>query len=88
MEPEAKVYCCYDNKPKKKCKGNKCLAIITVILLTIFAAALGLLIGAIASTGIMAAMAAVIVFVVTFGILLILSIILYFCQKKKCNKEK
>ena len=85
MEPEAKV-CCYDNKPKKKCKGNKCLAIITVILLTIFAAALGLLIGAIASTAIMAAMAAVIVFVVTFGILLILSIILYFCQKKKCKK--
>ena len=86
MEPETKIYC-YDNKKStKKCKRNACSLIITVILLTIFALSLGILIGALASEAILGALAAIIVFIVTFGILLILSIILYFCQKKKCKK--
>lgn len=89
MEPENKVYC-YDNREENKCSCTKktCLLVIIGIFLTAFALSLGILIGALASTAIMGAMAALIVFIVVAALLLIVSIILYLCQKKKSKKNK
>ena len=89
MEPENQVYC-YDNTgcSRRSCTKRSCLLSIIGIFLTAVATSLGILIGALASEAILGALAAIIVFIVTFGILLILSIILYFCQKKKSCKNK
>lgn len=85
MEPE-KVYC-YDNKPKKECcKKHTCLLWIIEIFLVAFTVSLGILIGAIASEAIMAAMAAIIVFIVISALLLISAVILYLCKKAKSCK--
>ncbi len=89
METENKVYC-YDNTGKNKCSCTKktCLLVIIEIFLAAFTTSLGILIGALASTAIMEAMAALIVFIVLAALLLIVSIILYFCQKKKSKKKE
>ena len=89
MEPENQVYC-YDNTgcSRRSCTKRSCLLSIIGIFLTAVATSLGILIGALASTAVMEAMAALIVFIVVSALLLIVSIILYLCQKKKSCKNK
>lgn len=83
MEPQEQ-FCCYETKCKKDNKRN-CLGIVTIILLTLFALVIGLLIGAALSTTILGALPAIIILAIVLGILLLLTIIMYFCKRdKKC----
>ena len=75
MEPQEYSYCC---EAKKKCKRTNCLGIIAIILGILFAG-----IGAALAETILAALAAIIVLAITFGVLLILTIILLLCKKHK-----
>lgn len=87
MESEGKVYC-YDNREKGCGKKKSCLVAVIEIFLIAFTLSLGILIGALASAAILASLAAIIVFIVIMGILLVASIILYICYKKKnCKKH-
>lgn len=88
MEPQEKVYCCYEKEEAKYGKKKNCLDIITVILLAAFTTVIGLLVGAALSTTILGALASIIVLAIVLGILLILSIILLLCNRKKDKKDK
>ena len=86
MEPQDTIYCC-DNR-EKKCKDHKnCLGIVDIILLSLFTAVSGLIIGAALSTAILGALAAIIVLAIILGILLILTTILLLCNRKKEKKN-
>lgn len=88
MEPQEKIYCCYNNQ-EEKCNNKKnCLCIITAILLTAFSVVIGIIIGAALATTIMTALSAIIVLAIVLGLLLLLSIILMICNKNKCKKCK
>lgn len=87
MEPQNKEYY-YDEKPEYKCgKKRNCWSIVAVILLTAFAAVIGLIIGAAISVAVLAALPAVIILAVVLGLLLILAIILAICNKKDKKKQ-
>lgn len=86
MEPQEKIYCCYDNNEDKCTKKKNCLGIVAIILLTLFTFVIGLLIGEALSMVVLLALPAIIVLAIILGLLLILTIILMFCnRKKKCK---
>ena len=87
MEPQDTIYC-YDNK-EPKCKNNKnCLETVAAILLAAFTTVIGIIIGASLAGTFLEALAAIIVLAVVLGILLILTLILLFCNKGKDKKNK
>ena len=87
MEPQDTIYC-YDNK-ETKCKNKKnCLEIVAAILLAAFTTVIGIIIGASLAGTFLEALAAIIVLAVVLGILLILTLILLFCNKGKDKKNK
>lgn len=86
MEPQEN-YICYENKKQEKCPKVKCLGIVTVILLTVFAVAIGLIIGASLAGVFLGNMAAMIVLAIVLGILFIISLILLLCNTKKDKKH-
>lgn len=86
MEPQEN-YICYENKKQEKCPKVKCLGIVTVILLTVFAVAIGLIIGASLAGVFLWNMAAMIVLAIVLGILFIISLILLLCNTKKDKKH-
>lgn len=86
MEPQEN-YICYENKKQEKCPKVKCLGIVTVILLTVFAVAIGLIIGASLAGVFLENMAAMIVLAIVLGILFVISLILLLCNTKKDKKH-
>lgn len=87
MEPQDTIYC-YDNK-ETKCKNKKnCLGTVAAILLAAFTTVIGIIIGASLAGTFLEALAAIIVLAVVLGILLILTLILLFCNKGKDKKNK
>ena len=84
MEPQEVKYCCIDNhKQKKDCK---CLGLIIGILVALFLATLGLILGAVFVETLIANIAVLILGAVLLGIGIILTIIFKecVCSKKKC----
>lgn len=86
MEPQEN-YICYENKKQEKCPKVKCLGIVTVILLTVFAVAIGLIIGASLAGVFLENMAAMIVLAIVLGILFVILLILLLCNTKKDKKH-
>lgn len=86
MEPQDTIFC-YDKK-EDKCNRKGCLGIVAIILALAFTFVLGLLIGAALAVVILLSLPAVIVLAVILGLLLILTIILLFCNRKRCKKCK
>ena len=80
MEPNLEV--------GRKCKKNNknCTFIILGILIALFAFALGLIIGAVITTTVLANLAAFIILAVLLFIILVLQIIRILCDKKRCCK--
>ena len=86
MEPEEMKYCCINNRDCKN-KNCKCLAIIIFILVALFLATLGLILGAVFATTLLANLAVLILAEVLLGISVILTIIYKVCvcgKRKKC----
>lgn len=84
MEPEETKYCCiHANKTNKNCN---CMGIIMCILTGLFLATIGLILGAVFATTLMANLAVLILGAVILGLLTILALIykLCICAKKKC----
>lgn len=71
----------------KGCFKNKCIAVVIDILLVAFFTVIGLIIGASVATALLEAMAALITLAVTFGVLLIISIVFFLCNRKKKDKN-
>lgn len=71
----------------KNCFKTKCYIPIIGIFLVAFFTTIGIIIGASVAETILTAMAALIVLAITFGILLIIPIILLLCNKRKKNKD-
>jgi len=67
----------------KGCFKNKCIALVIDILLVAFFTTIGIIIGAAVSATIMEAMAALITLAITFGVLLIVPIVLLICNRHK-----
>lgn len=80
MEPQE--YCLV-----KGCPKNKCLIYVIAILLIAFFTTLGIIIGAAVAETILASLAALITLAITFGVLLIISIILKICNKYRKHKD-
>lgn len=85
MEPQEN-YVCYENRKQEKYPKVKCLGIVTVILLTVFAVSIGLIIGAALAGAFLENMAAMIVLAIVLGILFIIAGILLLCNRKKDKK--
>ncbi len=85
MEPQDINYCCINNNGKKN-NNCKCINIIFFILLALFLASLGLILGAVFATTLIANIAVLILGTVIVGLLAILTLIykLCVCAKKKC----
>ncbi len=75
MENNYEDICCIKNR-RKRCCGEYMLAILFVA----FAVVLGLILGAVFSTAIMAAMSSIIIFAITIVLLIIIRIISLFCK--------
>ena len=85
MEPQEINYCCINNQKEPKDKKCKCLGLIIAILAALFLATLGLILGAIFATTLLANIAVLIL----AAVLLILGIILIIIYKLcACNKVK
>ena len=87
MEPQDTIYC-YDNKETKYKNKKNCLETVAAILLAAFTTVIGIIIGASLAGTFLEALAAIIVLAVVLGILLILTLILLFCNKGKDKKNK
>ena len=87
MEPQDTIYC-YDNKETKYKNKKNCLGIVAAILLAAYTTVIGIIIGASLAGTFLEALAAIIVLAVVLGILLILTLILLFCNKGKDKKNK
>ncbi len=84
MEPQETNYCCINNnKERKNCK---CFDLIIAILVALFLATLGLILGAVFATTLIANIAVLILGAVLLGVGIILAIIFKecVCSKKKC----
>lgn len=88
MEPQEKIYCCYENNEAKCSKNKNCLGIVAIILLTAFTFVIGLLIGAALAKIVLLALPAIIVLAIILGLLLLLTVILMLCNRKKEKKCK
>lgn len=86
MEPQDTIYCCVNNQ--KECNKNyKCIGIIIFILVALFLATLGLILGAVFATTLLANIAVLILAAVLLVLLAILAIIFKICvcrKRKKC----
>lgn len=87
MEPQETVYC-YDNREDRCNRRRNCLGIVAIILLALFTFVLGLIIGAALFGAILDSLPAIIVLAIVLGILLLLTVILMFCNRKKEKKCK
>ncbi|MBR2705371.1 MAG: hypothetical protein IKE91_07870 [Clostridia bacterium] len=67
----------------KGCFKNRCMTYIVDILLVAFFTTIGIIIGASVAETIMQAMAALITLAITFGVLLIVPIVLMICNRRK-----
>ena len=83
MEPQEQRIYCYCNKDKD-CKKKNCLGTAIIIFLVAFAATLGLIIGAAVSEAILGSLAALIVLAVVLFILFIVTLIIKYCNKRRC----
>lgn len=81
MEPQEQKIYCYCNKDGKK---KNCIGIAILIFLVAFFATIGLIIGAALSEAILGALAALIVLAVVLFILFIVSIIIKYCNTRRC----
>lgn len=81
MEPQEQKIYCYCNKD---CKKKDCLGIVAVILLVAFAFTIGLILGAVFGLIVLLSLPAIIVLAVILGLLFILTLIVKFCNKKRC----
>ncbi len=84
MEPQDINYCCVNNK--KEGKTCKCFDIIIAILAALFLATLGLILGAVFTTALLANLGVLILAAVLLllGIILIIIYKICICSKKKC----
>ena len=71
----------------KNCFKTKCYLPVIGIFLVAFFTTIGIIIGASVAETILGAMAALIVLAITFGILLIVPIILIYCNRRKKDKD-
>ncbi len=93
VEPQNQKICCYDNL-KNQCEkltrnGNdrNCLGLVLSIILVTLAFVLGLIIGAIFSNQILAALPAVIVLAIVLALLLLLTTVFMMCQRnRRCRR--
>jgi fumarate reductase subunit D len=83
MEPQEQRIYCYCNKDKD-CKKKSCLGIAVAIFLIALVATLGLIIGAAISEAILGALAALIVLAVVLFILFVVTLIIKYCNKRRC----
>lgn len=70
----------------KSCFKSKCYIPIIGIFLVAFFTTIGIIIGAAVAETILEAIAALIVLAITFGILLIIPIILLYCNRRKKDR--
>ena len=77
---------CYENTEDKYPRKKNCLGIVATILVTFFSFVVGLIIGAIFALAIILALPAVIVLAIVLGLLLLITVILIACNKKKVKK--
>ena len=83
MEPEEMKYCCVNTKKdSKKCS---CIGTILCVLLALFLATIGLILGAVFATSLLANIAVLILGAVILGLLAILTLIYKLCT---CTKAK
>lgn len=84
MEPQDS-YCCVNNQKDRGNRKCKCLSIIIFILVALFLAALGLILGAVFATTLLANLAVLILGAVLVGLAAILTIIYQICV---CGRRK
>lgn len=87
MEPQDTIYCCVNDQ--KECNnGNcKCIRIVIFVLVALFLATLGLILGAVFATTLLENLAVLILAAVLLALLAILTIIFKICicrKRKKC----
>ena len=80
MEPQEKIYCCINNKEGKNCR---CIGLIIAILVGLFLATLGLILGAVFATTLLANIAVLILAAVLLALAIILLIIFKICICKR-----
>ena len=86
MEPQEMDYCCVDNCRENR-KNNRCFGLITAILVALFLATIGLILGATFSEALLANIGVLILGAVLLALAIILTIIYRMCicsRKKKC----
>ena len=71
----------------KGCCKLKCFCPILGIILIAFATVIGMIIGASVAEAITTAMAALITLAITFGLLAVITIIYWLCNRRKKDKE-
>ena len=87
MEPQETIYCCVNNHKDGKGRNCKCISLIIFILIALFLATLGLILGAVFATTLLANIAVLILAAVLLGVAIILGIIYIICicfRKKGC----
>lgn len=83
MEPQETIYCCVNNQKECKDKKCRCLGIIIFILVALFLATLGLILGAVFTTTLLENLAVLILATVLLALGTILIIIFKICACKK-----
>ena len=87
MEPQETIYCCVNNHKDGRGRKCKCISLIIGILIALFLATLGLILGAVFATTLLANIAVLILAAVLLGLAIILGFVYKICicfRRKGC----